>query len=150
MEYFFVGGYLRKVDNCYRIRMPFQFLIRDTISYFLFYDKAKKIVSAYPQDYITQLAYESISNNQSDSKIEKEANLMLAVALSKGCSLDFDRFNKILLPQNMREIVGPSKTVAIIGAFDHIEIMSKEQYEQIADKANLTDIITELKNGQDE
>lgn len=131
MSNIYTGVFLRKVDGCYRVGVPRQLTFQnDEKGCFLYYDKAKKLIRMYPRDHIGEIA-DMLEKNGYD-----EENSTLAIALDEGSFVNFDKYHKILLPQNMREVVGESKTVAVIGVFDHLEIMAVEQYEQITSEAN--------------
>lgn len=122
------------------MRIPSEFIFSfDDVSYYLYYDESKNKINMYRKEYILGLMDKL-------EKSDEDARSKLAVTLSKGIFEDLDMYNKILLPRNMREAVGPSRTVVLIGAFDHIEIMSKENYEQMSESASLTDVISLLKN----
>lgn len=128
MSRFYTGTAERKVDGCFRIRIPHKFIQDDGREYFIFYDPAKNAVMLYPYDSgdIADLV-------RADDLGE---NSRLSAAVAEGRKIKLDGYKKILLPKNMRGFLDNDKTVCIVGVFDHLEIYSKAQFEKKNSRAD--------------
>lgn len=136
----YIGGFWRKADNCYRIKMPGRLMCGGERC-FLCYDKTVKCIYVYPEEDISDLF------RTKAEQVADEATTRLAAMVAKGSFSALDKFGNFQIPCAMREAVGESRMMVIVGAVDHLEIMSDEQFKLITGDTELPDLLVEMKTG---
>lgn len=67
---------------------------------------------------------------------KKDARMFVRMMTSKAAECEIDNQGRVLLPSSLLALAGIQKECMIIGAANHIEIWSKENWENIDEEAN--------------
>ena len=136
----FKGRYEHLIDGKGRLSIPSRF--RDTLNER--YD-ARLVVTNYDNCLI---AYPLAEWTKLEDKIatlpefKKDTKAFLRFFYSSATDCAIDRLGRILLPQTLRDYAKLEKEVVLIGAFRHMEIWSKQLWDEEA--ASQEDIVNTL------
>ncbi len=83
------------------------------------------------EDYVARLS--SLPGNG-------DARKMIRFIVAGAVEAEIDKQGRILVPANLREWAGISKDVVLAGVIDHIEVWSKERYDEATAFDNMDDI----------
>ncbi len=67
---------------------------------------------------------------------KKDARMFVRMMTSKAAECEIDNQGRVLLPSSLIALAGIQKECMIIGAANHIEIWSKENWENVDEEAN--------------
>ena len=60
----------------------------------------------------------------------RDARILVRFFVSGAAMVEFDKQGRVLIPQSLREFAGIEKDVVLCGNIGHIEVWSKEKYEE--------------------
>ena len=127
----FIGTYYHNLDEKCRLVIPSK--MRDELGSRAYILKGfDGALSIYKESEFIELA-------QKLQKLpfnKKDARAYLRIQLASACELDIDRQGRALLPTQLLTKYGIGKEVAVIGAYDHIEVWNKADYEVYEQNAN--------------
>ena len=127
----FIGTYYHNLDEKCRLVIPSK--MRDELGSRAYILKGfDGALSIYKESEFIELA-------QKLQKLpfnKKDARAYLRIQLASACELDIDRQGRALLPTQLLNKYGIGKEVAVIGAYDHIEVWNKADYEAYEQNAN--------------
>ncbi|WKZ33229.1 MAG: division/cell wall cluster transcriptional repressor MraZ [Thermodesulfobacteriota bacterium] len=138
----FKGRYEHLIDSKGRISIPSRF--RETLNER--YD-SRLVVTNYDGCLI---AYPLAEWQKLEEKIsalpefKKDTKAFLRFFYSSAADCAIDKLGRILVPQTLRDYAKLEKEVVLIGAFRHMEIWSKPQWEQAAAAASDDEIVNTL------
>lgn len=138
----FKGRYEHLIDSKCRISIPSRF--RETLNER--YD-SRLVVTNYDGCLI---AYPLAEWQKLEEKIsalpefKKDTKAFLRFFYSSAADCAIDKLGRILVPQTLRDYAKLEKEVVLIGAFRHMEIWSKPQWEQAAAAASDDEIVNTL------
>jgi len=138
----FKGRYEHLIDGKGRLSIPSKF--RDTLNER--YD-ARLVVTNYDNCLI---AYPLAEWQKLEDKIatlpefKKDTKAFLRFFYSSATDCAIDRLGRILLPQTLRDYAKLEKEVVLIGAFRHMEIWSKQLWDEAEKAASQEDIVNTL------
>lgn len=80
-----------------------------------------------------ELIYEQLQKLPST---KKDARMFVRMMTSKATECEFDSQGRVLIPAPLVKLAGLEKECVIVGAGNHLEIWSKENWEPVEDEAN--------------
>lgn len=78
--------------------------------------------------------------------INKEARKFARFFLAGAAQVEVDKQGRILLPANLRDFAGLEKDVVLVGVGSHIEIWSRENWENMDADSNMDDIAATMES----
>lgn len=126
----FIGQYTQKIDEKNRIIIPTKFRsnLGENAYITIGHDKCLAIY--------TEEGYAKLQENLmqfSDNKQDHRMHVRAIVANTKEC--DFDTHGRVNLPANLIAFASINKEIVIVGNLDHVEVWSKESWDEYNAKA---------------
>jgi len=121
----FIGQYNQKVDDKNRIVIPVKFRskLSESAIITLGYDRCLNI---YTEEEWEKLQEKLLLLSETKSDYRKHVRAISSSATE--CS--FDAHGRVTLPQSLLETIGISKDIVLVGNLNHVEIWSKESWDQ--------------------
>ena len=149
----FLGTYHHSLDTKGRVSIPARY--REIISaqseqgliLTINYGDAEQCVVVYPREPFHRMAQKLISDGPMDAQLERYARAILP----ESTEVSHDRQGRILIPVNLRDLVGIQREVTWVGMFNRMEIWDRAKWEaahktDLAEVSNLNRLYTEIYN----
>lgn len=135
MEYI-VESFEHQVDAKNRIRIPAK-LHGNLGKEFYLMPGTDGCISVYSKDALDGLIASLVDVRSGDGALLKAKRKVASVIRS----VVEDEQGRTLLPQKLREYAGITKNVVSVGMIDHIEIWSKEKYDEIVEPMSVDEAL---------
>lgn len=127
----FMGEYAHNIDKKGRIIIPAKF--REELGDVIIVTRGLDgCLSVYTKSQ-WETIYEQLMKLPST---KKDARMFVRMMTSKAAECEIDNQGRVLLPSPLIKIAALEKECMIIGAANHVEIWSKENWEPVDEEAN--------------
>ncbi len=142
MENFFTDSFEQSIDAQHRVALPRPWR-SDDVRLIIFPGKGKSLEAYTPEKAKERLAG-LMSSGFDNEKIKKIKAMLGAFA----CSCSCDKQNRITISSKLVNYADLKGSLVFVGAFDYIQIYSKENWEALSyDVDGAVNIIDELRGG---
>ena len=125
----FFGSFVHSLDDKNRLLIPSR--LRGQIGSKLFIMKGYECsLSIYPEEQF-QKYLAKLETLPYESKLSRDIE---RIALSSVYELDIDKVNRIQIPTALINKYAISKEVVVVGVLDHIEVWSKDKWDEYLKK----------------
>lgn len=135
------GEYFHQIDAKGRVRIPTRLKVALGAN-FMATKGTNGCLFLFSQEEIKTKIYDKLANIPIS---DLDAQKPLRVIFSSAQELEEDNQGRIMIPKNLREYAKISKDIVFIGAGDHGEIWTKENYDKYMANTNMDTAIAALK-----
>lgn len=124
----FRGSYIHSIDDKGRIIIPSRFrdIIRGGGTDAVMVTRLDKSLYAYAQDEWGKIEERILAMAEKSDNLRRFRRVFIGGAFECGC----DKQGRILIPQTLRDYASLDKEIVLVGALDHFEIWSRENWDK--------------------